>query len=367
MSLTSWSFSNLRHYVGPPYLKERLEALDAPLQKIQAFSAPDFTTTECTLVNSLKEAYGEAEMNNAFPTSMEDFESNRVVKAVTYLALENMLKSRDVMEAFEKYYITVASIKHSFPFFCKDETKELLKLIGKSDKAQRILNLFELCVQVDNVDYDSEIANHCGSEDKAKKVLAIKNAMRKKYKGIIQKCDIDSHYKGIIQCALNEVKLTDDDIRPDFSFNFTFYLIFRILEKWDPKDSFNLIFANQSITRKEHFREIPGLLALFERAAGFFLLSAKKSLSPDLKDREKILENLERKAIPLIEEKFSLFSKKSTINPDTTEDQIPNSTSTSPSFGDKIHNFLYFLPIWFLIIGIIIFLIVLRNRQKRGN
>jgi hypothetical protein len=358
-------FQPLDDSLEPQILKENREDLKIPLQTILAFQ-PDFTMQECSLANSLKEAYGEAEMNTAYFTSFESYEDNRVLKAVTYVALENMLRApRPVMDAFYKYYSTLASIKHSFLFVCNEETKELIKLIGKSDNAQSILTVVERCVSGDVFfDHDAEIVTLCG--DKAKEVIAIMNAMRKKCnQGIISKIDIHPHYKGIIQSALNEVKITDDDIESGFSYNFVFYMIFKILNTRNPEDAFELIFADKSILRKEELKKSLNIESVLNKAAGFFLTSAKKLLSPTLKEREKILESLERKAIYQIKEKVSLLSKQITRKP--TESPIYKPTSSPPSSGDNLHNFLFFVPVCIIVIGVIIFLIVRRKRQKEGN
>jgi hypothetical protein len=180
---------------------------------------------------------------------------------------------------------------------------------------------------------------------------------------------VRQHYDIILESAYNKLEISSTSLS-DFSLDLVYYLIFKRLQELNCDECFNLLFANHPLAKVANFKENLDLPAILNICKVDFHIKAIQSAPTNLKDNEKLFKDLEKLAIPLVNQKVSILSKLPT-KPDPSVNQNNQISDPSPppppSNFDKRRIFLYSLPIWILAIGVIVFFIVRRKRQRGGK
>jgi hypothetical protein len=369
--------------------KSKKDAADS-FEKIRAFSIPDLSAEDCRKANSIIDSFGRAFADTMFPANIEMFERNRVILAVTEVAFRKMLNpsasfpeimdSLPIVNDFCNYYYSVASMKNSFMFSYKSESDEIMKLIGKGEEAQFILNKIESCIIDDNLDdskKESDIKSLLQlddeSEERANKVITLKNTLKQKCnQRFLTVGEITLHYVTVLEAAFDRYR--------GYTYDLAYYLIFKELIELNFDESFTLIFANHP--EAAEFIDKAGLPSILKICKEYFFSQAKEPTSWDPEGQDKFFEDLENLNIPMVKQRICIFSKKppdhdkdtSDLNPsndskekitaqDITEDQTPD-TITPPPMDKRLKILLFLLPVFFLIIGIVIVVFFRRKNQK---
>jgi hypothetical protein len=73
------------------WVKMAIKDLGKSFEKIHNFSTQNLSVEECKKANSIMQSYGEAVMNAAYSSNIEEYERNKIIQAITETALKIML------------------------------------------------------------------------------------------------------------------------------------------------------------------------------------------------------------------------------------------------------------------------------------